>query len=305
MYDIIGDIHGHATELEQLLELLGYRRDRAGFHHPDRQALFVGDFIDRGPRIADTLRIVRSMVDAGSARAVMGNHEFNAIAYHTPDGRGGYLRPHSAKNTKQHEQTLRQLSASELTEALEWFRVLPMWLELESLRVVHACWDAVGIDFIANCWPSNEPLSGDFMAEACDHESQVFHEVDHILKGTEMALPNGMSYLDKDGHERTEIRTRWFDSPADQDMAEYAMPRMAERIGVSIDEHIPVVAPYQVDEPPVFFGHYWLSGVPGPQTVNAACVDYSVAKGGSLVAYSWDGETSLLPEKYVCIAAEE
>ena len=41
--------------------------------------------MDRGPQIADTLQIVRSMVEAGSARAVMGNHELNALAFHTPD----------------------------------------------------------------------------------------------------------------------------------------------------------------------------------------------------------------------------
>lgn len=67
MYDIIGDIHGHATELETLLERLGYRKTGDGYRHSERQVLFVGDFIDRGPRIADTLRIVRAMVDSGAA----------------------------------------------------------------------------------------------------------------------------------------------------------------------------------------------------------------------------------------------
>lgn len=51
MYDLIGDIHGHAAELISLLELLGYDRHRGYYSHPARKAVFVGDFIDRGPQI--------------------------------------------------------------------------------------------------------------------------------------------------------------------------------------------------------------------------------------------------------------
>jgi protein phosphatase len=85
-FDIIGDVHGCADELESLLTMLGYtvdeRRASAGldagpvYRHPDgRNAIFVGDLVDRGPRILDTLRIVRNMVEAGSGLCVMGNHE--------------------------------------------------------------------------------------------------------------------------------------------------------------------------------------------------------------------------------------
>lgn len=84
-FDIIGDIHGCGDELEILLGKLGYEQvsrepdplwgDRA-FHHPEgRRAIFVGDLVDRGPRILDTLRIVRNMVEQGSALCVPGNHD--------------------------------------------------------------------------------------------------------------------------------------------------------------------------------------------------------------------------------------
>ena len=79
MYDLIGDIHGHAEELAALLEMLGYRKSAGVYRHPERQAIFFGDFIDRGPRIRETLEIVRTMVEHGSALAVMGNHEWNAL----------------------------------------------------------------------------------------------------------------------------------------------------------------------------------------------------------------------------------
>ena len=69
MYDIIGDIHGHASRLEQLLERMGYERDAQSWRHPDRQAIFVGDFIDRGPEQVETYRLVRAMIDRGAAIA--------------------------------------------------------------------------------------------------------------------------------------------------------------------------------------------------------------------------------------------
>ena len=109
MYDIIGDIHGRALELEALLTKLGYRLAGSSFRHENRRAVFLGDFVDRGPHQRRVLDIVRPMVSEGSALAVMGNHEFNAIAYHTPDGNGGYLRSRNAKNTHQHRAFLDEL----------------------------------------------------------------------------------------------------------------------------------------------------------------------------------------------------
>ncbi len=76
-FDIIGDVHGCRDELEALLSRLGYVPDDDGVpRHPDgRIAIFLGDLVDRGPRILDTVDLVRRMVAAGSARAVPGNHD--------------------------------------------------------------------------------------------------------------------------------------------------------------------------------------------------------------------------------------
>ena len=79
-YDLIGDIHGHADELIALLKKLGYSLINGVYNHPDRKIIFLGDYIDRGPQIRKTLQIVKDMVDAGNALAIMGNHEFNALA---------------------------------------------------------------------------------------------------------------------------------------------------------------------------------------------------------------------------------
>ena len=109
-YDIVGDIHGHADKLQRLLQRLGYEERDGIYRHASRQLIFVGDFIDRGPEIRRTLQIARAMVDAGTARAVMGNHEFNALLYHTKGPDGEWLRPHNEKNTSQHQATLDQIA---------------------------------------------------------------------------------------------------------------------------------------------------------------------------------------------------
>ena len=84
-FDIIGDVHGCADELEDLLGVLGYAvrwdNDEADGRAvqvtapPGRQVVFVGDLVDRGPRTPDVLRLVMAMVNAGSALCVIGNHD--------------------------------------------------------------------------------------------------------------------------------------------------------------------------------------------------------------------------------------
>src|SRR5580692_967366 len=137
MYGLIGDIHGHADELVQLLKALGYQKAQSVYRHPERKVIFLGDFIDRGPKIRQVLEIVRPMIEEGKALAVMGNHELNALAYHTedPEKPEAFLRQHSEKNVEQHCKTIEQLKPDELKSALAWFRTLPMWLEVDGLRV--------------------------------------------------------------------------------------------------------------------------------------------------------------------------
>ncbi|HRK47809.1 MAG TPA: polynucleotide kinase-phosphatase, partial [Nocardioides sp.] len=75
-FDVIGDVHGCRSELDTLLDALGW----AGTHHPEgRTALFVGDLVDRGPDTPGVLRRVMAMVEAGTALCVSGNHEAKLV----------------------------------------------------------------------------------------------------------------------------------------------------------------------------------------------------------------------------------
>jgi polynucleotide kinase-phosphatase len=84
-FDIIGDVHGCASELRTLLTELGWQLERdgelvVGATHPQgRQAVFVGDLVDRGPGTPDVLRLVMGMVAAGTALCVSGNHEAKLV----------------------------------------------------------------------------------------------------------------------------------------------------------------------------------------------------------------------------------
>jgi hypothetical protein len=308
MYDLIGDIHGHADELVQLLDALGYGQSGGVYRRPDRKMIFLGDFIDRGPQIRRVLEIVRPMVEAGHALAVMGNHELNALAYHTEDrdSPGEHLRRHSPKNERQHRATLEQLTQEELLSYLGWFWTLPMWLDLDGLRAVHACWDDPAMSDIAGAHQGLGGITAEFLHSACRKGNALFAPVEIILKGKEGKLPDGASFQDKDGHVRTEIRTRWYLPPDGHTYRTYALQSDAIDCDLGLHEAvIEAAAPYPADAKPVFVGHYWLSAErPELLAGNVACLDYSVAKGGFLCAYRWDGEQTLCNENFVWVGAD-
>ncbi len=104
-FDVIGDVHGCADELEALLEELGYQSGATdcAYRHPEgRRVIFLGDIVDRGPRVLDAYRIVRSMVDAGDALCLPGNHEMKLVRK---------LRGRNVKVAHGLEQTLAELEA--------------------------------------------------------------------------------------------------------------------------------------------------------------------------------------------------
>lgn len=221
-YDIIGDIHGQADKLHALLAHLGYENRYGAYRHSNRTAIFVGDFIDRGPQQLSSVMTVRRMVDAGSAQAVMGNHEFNAIAWHTPDpaNDGEYLRPRSGawglKNREQHAAFLKEVEGNPALyqEMIDWFMTLPLWLDLPGVRVVHACWHAEYMNALRPLLTQQNQLTMKLMVSASRQGSMEFRTVEGLTKGLEVRLPNGHVFKDKDGHTRREVRIRWWEADA-------------------------------------------------------------------------------------------
>jgi len=307
-YDIIGDIHGQADKLHALLAYLGYVVRAGVFRHPDRTAIFVGDFIDRGPRQVESVMTVRRMVDAGNALAVMGNHEFNAIAWHMndPEQPGVFLRPRSGawgdKNRSQHAAFLAEVEhRPELhKELVNWFLTLPLWLDLPDLRVVHACWNDQYMAEIRPHLTVDLRLTQELMVAASREGRMEFRTVEGLTKGLEVPLPDGHAFRDKDHHVRHNVRIRWWEPQATtyRDLA-----LMPDEIRQQLPA-LPILddrrSPYD-EAKPVFFGHYWMTGAPALQSDWAACVDYSAGKDGPLMAYRWDGERNLDVGNFVSV----
>lgn len=189
MIDFIGDIHGHADQLEELLLKLGYSKPNEFYvhTHPERKVLFVGDYIDRGPKIRETLQIVQSMVENGSAIAIMGNHEYNALCFHFQEKEGGHLRKHLIKNIIQHYETLKQFQnrQEEYEDYLDWFKTLPLFYETENFRAVHACWDDETISYLKTRLVNN-CLTEDLINESVQKDTALYQAVEQTLKAKEI-----------------------------------------------------------------------------------------------------------------------
>jgi protein phosphatase len=142
-FDVIGDIHGCCDELETLLNQLGYQvefSDQNGSRTckvipPEgRKAVFVGDLVDRGPRVMDVLRLVMSMVEDGSALCVVGNHEDKYLRW---------LKGRKVKISHGLAETIAQLEeeSQEFREKVRMFLdglVSHYWLDDGKLCVAHA-----------------------------------------------------------------------------------------------------------------------------------------------------------------------
>jgi hypothetical protein len=282
-FDVIGDVHGMGDKLVELLHHMGYAEQDGAFSHPTRTVVFVGDLIDRGSQQLKALHTAKAMVDAGTAQIVMGNHEFNAIAWF--DG----FRERSEANRRVHEEFLDAVveKSPEHEKWIDWFRTLPMFLDLDGLRVAHACWDDAAIGRLAK---STEQCSTAFMRRATDGQSHEYRDVETVLKGPELDI--APPYRDKGGKTRNAARFAWWRADATTMLRAAVIPG---------DTATLEGAPYPADAPPVLYGHYWETGQPTLQAPNATCVDYSACNDGRLVAYRWSGEEKLRQDGFCCV----
>lgn len=306
-FDIIGDVHGCADALKALLTKLGYECDDTCYSfqgESKRQAVFVGDLIDRGSQIVETLAIVKAMVDAGHAYIVLGNHEFNALAYHTPI-QGGYLRPRNTRSDKQIKDTLEQFSdcPSLWEEYLQWFSQLPLFLEFEGFRVVHACWDQSYINGYLQTYGTH-CLTDKALADCEHYQSAAGLAVERLTRGISLALPKDKSIIGRDGFERKSFRVHfWADNPQNyQDVVFQPdpLPENLQHQELNNSEKRKLIS-YKSCEKPLFVGHYWLDGEPTLMAKNIACLDYSAVNSGKLVAYQFDMQQSLDAANFVAV----
>jgi hypothetical protein len=136
--DIMGDVHGEIEPLRSLLGHLGYAED--GRHPQGRRIVFLGDLTDRGPNSPSIIELVANLIDSGSAQCVLGNHDLNILLDHRkPENRWFW----GDEFHDEHGWVVPQKLADSPTQqrVRDLFRTLPIALERDDLRVIHACWD--------------------------------------------------------------------------------------------------------------------------------------------------------------------
>jgi hypothetical protein len=129
--DVVGDVHGELEVLLALVRKLGY--DERGEHPKGRALVFVGDLVDRGPDSLGVVRWVKRCVDEHGGQCVLGNHELNLLRAERKDGNGWFFGEREGG-----PQVLADDQDREEIRDFLW--KLPVAMEREDLRVVHACW---------------------------------------------------------------------------------------------------------------------------------------------------------------------
>ncbi|MGM0783524.1 MAG: metallophosphoesterase [Pseudomonadota bacterium] len=307
-FDLIGDVHGCGATLASLLEKLGYHQRGGVYRHPRRRAIFLGDLIDRGPRIRLAVNIARRMVEEGEAEIVMGNHEYNALAYcqRAPSRLGReWLREHTPRHNRIIKETLEQYRdhPAEWDDTLAWFREIPLVLELPGLRVVHACWDQPLIDALRREYPDGR-IDQTFLEASVEHGTLASQVMDRLTRGIHIPLPEGVTIHSGDGFTRRSFRAHfWAREPRTWGDVIFQPDNLPDDLESRLltDHERAYLSHYGPEEPPLFIGHYWCEGIPALPAPNVACLDYSAVKFGRLVAYRWSGESCLNADHFVWV----
>jgi Calcineurin-like phosphoesterase len=134
--DIVGDVHGEHDALDVLIRRLGYHRN--GHHPQGRRLVFVGDLCDRGPDSPRVIERVRRIVESGRGFAILGNHELNLLRGERKDGNDWFWAEDAARDQKY--MPWAALPEVERATVLRFFEQLPLVLERDDLRLVHAAW---------------------------------------------------------------------------------------------------------------------------------------------------------------------
>jgi hypothetical protein len=215
--DIVGDVHGEIEPLMALLDRLGY--DQQGLH-PNRRLVFVGDLTDRGPDSPSVVKLVQSLVAAGRAQCVLGNHDLNILLGEEKHDNDWFFGREFREKGVVVPQVLADAATREMVTG--FFRTLPLALERPDLRVVHACWRPEMVEIARTatdaaelCKHYQHLIEADFVTRPYldeierDLEHQNLNPVKVLTSGLEarVAIPFQAS-----GKLRYQGRVKWWES---------------------------------------------------------------------------------------------
>jgi len=296
MYDIIGDVHGYASLLKKMLLQIGYTKTENGYAHPSRKAIFVGDFVNRGPEIRKAIRIIRKMVENGNALAVLGNHEINLINYYLRNKNGLLVGKLPRNQDLAVFKTISQFfeKAEELKSHLKWMRQLPFFLEFEGIRIVHACWSDEAVNTIKMASSEGRSRKSIFKELDKNSKSELSKSILTITRGIDYKMPGDLKIINNKGVSPQTFRLKWWKDPVGKTFEEMSFDSKFVLPEYEIPKQIaPQIIPYSENEPVVIFGHYCRHEGPFVVAPNLCCVDSCVAGTKVLTAYRWNGEKTI------------
>ena len=298
----IGDIHAQYEKLTDLLENNRYVESQSENAFTSGRLVFLGDLIDNKVELGGDhlllLNYIKDLVDNKLAYCVLGNHEFNAIGWSLRKADGSYCRDRKkAENRKQHQLFLDQVDedSRQYHQWIEWFKTLPLFLDFADVRVIHACWHQQSIDEIRPYLNDDNSLKTQYWYAAFDPEHALYQLCETLLKGPEMALPEGYSFKDKNQIERKDIRVGWWKAQQDiKTFRDLAVMPNAEGDFIPDLPADPMHTSFNREQPvPVVVGHYTLnSSIPYCVGDKVICVDFNAASSGkALIGYKMDLNT--------------
>jgi hypothetical protein len=148
-------------------------------------------------------------------------------------------------------------------------------------------------------------MDPDLITNAGREEHELYSITENLLKGIELPLPEGSHFFDKDGHKREEMRIKWWKNPGHTPVQEYGFGADLSAYAGNVAKDLFENDWHYMDEKPVFFGHYWLSGEPTVQNEYGCCLDYSIGKKERLVAYRYNGEQKLDKKSLISVSHGE
>jgi len=252
--DIVGDVHGEIDALRDLLGHLGYAAD--GSHPENRRLVFVGDLTDRGPDSPAVVELIQGLVEAGRARCVLGNHDLNLLLGDRKHDNHWFYGEEWSLAGEGNPITRAQLADETIRQnVLAFFGTLPLALERNDLRVVHACWD-------------------DKMAEIvrkADDTLALYEKSEQAIKAR--LRETDLDEVDQNLALQNENPVKVLTSGVEQRAAEpfYASGKLRH------EERVPWWKEYQGEKLCVF-GHYSFYQGDSNSSGRAICIDYAVSK---------------------------
>lgn len=229
---------------------MGY--DKKGGHPEGRRLVFLGDLVDRGADSPAVVELVKQLVEAGRAQCILGNHELNLLRDETKDGNGWYTQPEKVDKYRSVP-----VSPDQKKDFREFLLTLPLALENDDLRVVHACWNAKSLTLLEKQEDHigaldayryfEDKLESNFVPENMTKES-----LDLILKDSSPRPELVKSLADYETAYQmgnpVRVLTSGEEAPASEVFAAGGKWRMVAR---------QKWWDCYVDETPVIVGHYW------------------------------------------------